>query len=388
MRRAETQSNRLYSLVGEIVVAIQFHDITRQQIEHIVQSLEEIALILDTDVNNESASPENQGKALVKIYTLLTLQTEQINQVIKEINSSCSKIKQSFIEIDHEVQRLVNDMVELCQNTESSGRNINPFQQLTSGLYQLDKIMTQAKEMEEMIDYNLKQSAETAQSMAGQLAQMKDISTDLHIKAINALIMSKRLGANGKTLSVLAEDVTEVSLESNEFVVDVVEILNAIEGLATNFSSIAAQDEAGIKNNPSGIKQLSGNDMISVVYADYLAKSKLSIERSRDLKNKLNTLETDIDFLNKIESTLSNQKDEIYQMMEGISPFITEKSMADDELEHLGNRYTMEIERGIHKKALGIEKSPHNEHGNSDSKKPDLPIKNEADYIADNVELF
>lgn len=385
---AEKHSKNLYTLVGEIVVAIQFHDITRQQIEHIVQSLGEIKPILNTDRFSESALSENQDNTLAKAYSIWALQAEQINQVIKEINSSYNKIRQSFIEIDNEIQNLVNEMIDLCQNTGNSGININPFQQLTSGLYQLDKIMTQAKEMAEMIDYNLKQSAETAQSMAGQLTQMNDISNDLHIKAINALIMSKRLGSNGKTLSVLAEDVTEVSLESNEFVLDVVEILKAIEELSANSSNITVQDEVSTKDTPSGIPKLSANDMISAVYADYLAKSKLSVEKSKDLKNKIVLLEADIEFLNKIENSLICQKEEIYKMMESISPFITKENLTYDEMEHLGNRYTMEIERGIHNKILGKDISPKNDICGSDSKISNSVEEDKDGYIADNVELF
>jgi methyl-accepting chemotaxis protein len=125
--------------------------------------------------------------------------------------------------------------------------------------------MSQGKEIAEMIDSNLKQSAETAHHMAGQLNQMNDISSNLHINAINALIMSKRLGSNGKTLSVLAEDVTEVSLESNEFVLDVVEILKAIEDLSSNFSGVSIQEEAGNDNSAIEATPSSGIDMIADV---------------------------------------------------------------------------------------------------------------------------
>jgi methyl-accepting chemotaxis protein len=72
MKHAETHSKKLYSLVGEIVVAIQFHDITRQQIEHIIQSLGEIGPLLRADKNNETASSENHGYNLSKVFSILT----------------------------------------------------------------------------------------------------------------------------------------------------------------------------------------------------------------------------------------------------------------------------------------------------------------------------
>ena len=217
-------------MVGEVVVAIQFHDISRQQIEHIVQTLDEIRTFFSKGKSGEYIYDETQGDSLAKAYAVLSLQVEQMNQVIKEINSAHKKIKKSFNDIGNEVDVLVDEMMGLSKNTDNSYYEETPFEQLISGLNQLDHILTQGKDMAGMIDHNLRRSAEIAENLASHLTQMEDISMDLHIKAINALIMSKRLGTEGKTLSVLAEDVTEVSTDSNEFVFDVVDILKAIRG--------------------------------------------------------------------------------------------------------------------------------------------------------------
>ena len=56
MRSAEIHSKKISSLVGEVVVAIQFHDIARQQIDHIVQTLEEIVNFFNEDINGTRSS--------------------------------------------------------------------------------------------------------------------------------------------------------------------------------------------------------------------------------------------------------------------------------------------------------------------------------------------
>lgn len=388
MCRSEDHSKKISSLVGEVVVAIQFHDIARQQIEHIVQTLEEVGTFLKEDSIDGSASTEILTKSLVKAYAVLSLQDEQINQVIKEINSAYKKIKGSFNEIGNEVDVLVSEMAGLSETTDSYNHSGTPFENLISGLNQLESILTQGKEMAGIIDQNLRQSAETAENLARRLTQMEDISMDLHIKAINALIMSKRLGTEGKTLSVLAEDVTEVSMDSNEFVLDVVEILKAIGDLATTLSCLSNVEEHDPGMDGTGQLNLStGADMITVVYDDFLGRSVRSVAESKELRSRIIHLEAELEFLREIEDTLSFQQGNISKIMENIIPFIPEKQQIADELDHLRERYTMEIERGIHNRAVKKVSSSQDSTDTIFNDDADTE-RTDENYLGDNIELF
>ncbi len=383
MRRSGIYSKKISSLVGDIVIAIQFHDIVRQQIEHIVQTLEEISAFFHEDSNG------TQTDSLTKAYKVLSLQTEQISQVILEINDAYKKTKKSFHEIGDEVDAMVREMIDLRENTEGIHCTGDPFEQLISGLDQLETIITQGREMAKEIEHNLSESAETAKGLASHLTRMEGISMDLHIKAINALIMSRRLGSEGRTLSVLAEDVTEVSLDSNEFVLNVVEILKAIEGLTVNLSCLPAGEENNMGDDaPDELNLSSGIDLITAVYQDFLDKSSQSVERSKDLKNKIINLESELEFLKDIGLTLSSQQDTIDKIIKSITPFIQEEKMMDGELEHLKERYTMEIERGVHNKAVKNESASENSFGNYDSDEIADGENADDSYLGDNIELF
>ena len=389
MRRAEIHSKKISSQVGEVVVAIQFHDIARQQIEHVVEALEEIRTFFKKESRDLQNSNSDQSKSFLKAYSVLALQFEQIDQVIKEIHDAHKKIQRSFHEIGNEVDVLVSGMMGLSENTDSTRDKENPFEQLISGLAQLEKIMAQGKEMAGMIDYNLRQSAGTAENLASHLTEMEDISMDLHIKAINALIMSKRLGAEGKTLSVLAEDVTEVSLDSNEFVLDVVEILKAIGSLATNLSCLSTEEDNFINDGNTHHTNLSNSvEMISDVYDDFLRRSRQSVEESQKLRNKIFHLESELDFLERMENILLSQQDNIKQIIKNIIPFLPENEIASHDLEHLNEIYTMEVERGIHNKTLRKEVAPLKTVKKNNIKKTEPSEKIEEDYLGDNIDLF
>ncbi len=389
MRRAEIHSKKISSLVGEVVVAIQFHDIVRQQIEHVVETLKEVSSFFIEDTDGESISNENQTVSLAKAYSILSLQAEQINQVTREIHDAHNKIQRSFHEIGNEVESLVNGMIDLSENTDGTQYTGNPFEQLISGLNQLDKIISQGREMAGMIDRNLRQSAASAENLAGHLTEMEDIGMDLHIKAINALIMSKRLGAEGKTLSVLAEDVTAVSLDSNDFVLDVVEILKAIGELTANLKHLSEEKDDHLHDDEMHKDNLSNSvDMISAVYNDFMQKSSLSVEQSKLLRAKIFHLESELEFLRSMEDTLSSQRKNINKIIEKITPYIPEDSITGSDLEHLSERYTMEIERGIHNKALKKDSASSESQKDADSENINAPENNEEDYLGDNIDLF
>ena len=387
MKRSETHAKKISSLVGEVVVAIQFHDIVRQQIEHIVQSLDEIKAFFNESSNGEYISDENRISSLAKAFIILSLQVEQLNQVTKEIDSAYKKIKRAFSEIGDEVDILVTDLIGFSGSNNNSNHTGTPFDQLISGLYQLEDILTQGREMAKMIDSNLRQSAETAESLTSHLTQMEDISMDLHIKAINALIMSKRLGNEGKTLSILAEDVTEVSMDSNEFVLDVVEILKVIRGLSTKLSFLSDEKGDYLNGDLNHHSLSAGINTIKDIYDDFLDKSLRSMEQSKGLRSKIIQLEPELEFLKEIENILSLEQSNINKIIESIEPHIPEDQRIDGELEHLSDRYTMNIERGIHDKVL--------KKGTGERENLDTTVSNNEDGdkvdendFGENIELF
>ncbi len=386
MSRAETHSKKISSLVGDIVMAIQFQDIIRQQIEHVLETLDEIDTFFRDDEENHDETGEQHKNALWKAYMVLRIQADQLAQVINEINEARNNIKDSFMQIGNEVHELVSDVRELNMGNGSS-RGENPFTLLISGLKQLNEIIVKGKEMAESIESNLKESAESASSLADHLAQMEDISMDLHIKAVNALIMSKRLGTEGKTLSVLAEDVTEVSLNSNTFVLDVVEILKSIRELATTISHDSS-DESSDADAVSQISLSDGIEMIADIYREFISNSEDSARNSENLKDRILQLEPELGFLNTIENTLEEQLKNIRHIMDYLTPYLPEESEFNEDIAHITDRYTMEIERGVYSRAFNEEETS-DEHPEAEYTGEDN-IQEEAsdDDLGDNIELF
>ena len=106
------------------------------------------------------------------------------------------------------------------------------------------------------------------------------------------------------------------------------------------------------------------------------------------LKNKISRLESELEFLEKMEKTLFSQQSSMKKIMEDLIPFISKDNTVSYDFEDVKKRYTMEVERGIHNKTLKKESSPSKTGKYNSSKKINVPDKIEEDYLGDNVDLF
>lgn len=391
LRRSEIHSKNISNLVGDIVMAIQFHDIARQQLEHIIQALMDIENLCNEEISGIDESGD-LSNVLNHIHSILSLQTKQIRQVIEEIEGAREKTTRSFDEVGQEVEALVAGIAPLGSDTTQDDNHANAFRALITGLGHMDLIMTQGNELAEKIDDALKHSSQIVSRLSGYLDRMEDMGTNLHIKAINALIMSNRLGESGGAFSVLAQDVTVVSKESNEFVSSVVDILNSIGDLANDLKQLSVGEE--ISSNGTGSHSLSGIiHNISGIYDHFNEDSSLSFERTMALKEEILNIKSNLVFLDEIKDDLTRYLHKVEDIINILKPFSTaEEKKEDHRFEDIAGRYTMESERAVHEVALkgesdstGITKdnnTPPKGSPGTDKKEKDI------DDLGDNVELF
>ncbi|RPI75717.1 MAG: hypothetical protein EHM45_14540, partial [Desulfobacteraceae bacterium] len=98
LEKAGEISREISRQVGEIVVSIQFHDITRQQIEHIADALKDAETLLH-DSGALNAAKAGRSQIMSKAYSILLLQLEQLKLVIAEIDNAHQKAETAFEKI-------------------------------------------------------------------------------------------------------------------------------------------------------------------------------------------------------------------------------------------------------------------------------------------------
>jgi len=353
LQRSEAHSQRISGLVGEIVTAIQFHDIARQQIEHVIEALQD----MKKTINEKGISGDNgeeRSILLGKAHSILRLQALQVEQIIFEIKEAHRKITGAFEKIGNEIEVLVDDVSRMGLGGLGGGNQDSAFSLLLSGFERLDEIMKNGEAMKEEIDETMKRTKTSASNLSDYLSLIEDVSTELHIKSINALIMSKKLGRSGFTLSVLAQYVTEVSKGSDEFVREVIDILKSIQASARDLSLVSSKrGEVTRHEEGMGASLGDGISYISGSYDRFLKNMDLSRNHSMTLKRKITEVGSGLAFLDEMKCSLEKCQKQMGDLIDKLSPFASGDQKAVEDLAGVQSRYTMEIERGIHQRSIG-----------------------------------
>lgn len=413
LHRTHERAKAISKRVDDVVVSIQYHDIIRQQIEHIESALKDLTEMAES-LDGKKKKSEIILKA-ARMYRILKLQIKQLKEVIREIEATYANCENAFFNLTDDISHLVEE-VELIdvqgeQNAPCDRRFgvEQSFTNLKSGLTELLHLIEEGDGLEERIRSQAGSAYETSALLSEHIGKVRGISMELHLKALNAIIKSAHLGEEGRTLEVLAQEVNKLSRQSNGFVSEVVDILELSNRCAKAMTdeldhdhysgtdkenkpllpeksdetskalsqNLPLKPERDLKQggslldgkNIEKIKPVDGQNTrmsgaeqkleqgiiaITNAYDKFTRDSKKAIHRSQELKNMIEDSRKSLVFLKGLTDTMH----EICDQMEALTKLFTftEKHRLSNDLEELHKlkeRYTMKLEREIHDEHMG-----------------------------------
>ena len=357
LKDASAHSKEISSQVEKIVMAIQFHDITRQQVEHVIESLREVEKLCAGKTS--IAEPKtDKNDALNRAYSILRLQALQLKETRSEIDAAYRQIMSAFEVIGSEVGRLVADASGFGQNKADGDVTKDPFAILKSALLRLNPLLGQGRDLRNRMQQRAVQASETSSRLSRYVEQVRGISNGLHLKALNAIVKTAHLNGRGRTLEVLAQEVNILSDQSSEFVPDVVDLLDTISVLARELmgGSLEVTGEGTrVAQAAGGEAKMSidaGIQDISSVYDLFREDSSAALECSQTLQAAISQTRSGLCFLPELTDQLAAYTDELEKMVESLSPYVDRKRMTQEEIDEFIQKYTMESERAVHKQII------------------------------------
>ena len=113
-RHIESGTREIASTIGDIVMSLQFHDITRQQIEHVKEAL-------GTVISRIREEGHAMSEKALFVREVCSLQAAQLSQSRDELTDAVHKIIRNL----HDISRSVNDILRETRNaavtSETSG---------------------------------------------------------------------------------------------------------------------------------------------------------------------------------------------------------------------------------------------------------------------------
>ncbi len=211
--------------LGEVVAALQFQDITRQQIEHVQAALKQGVRDL-----------EGQG-GLRRLGGLVDLQRAQLVGTASMFRSSVEQIRGNLQSIAREASGMAQEAENLLGLTDREGKSI--FLELESSLSEVLRVLADCTAAERIRAGGMKHLEETIGQMNGIAEVIQGITIRIGRIAVNATIRATHIGSAGAALSAVAE---------------------AIEKLAADSSVFAEEVSCSVERMTSGVEDNSGHD--------------------------------------------------------------------------------------------------------------------------------
>ena len=222
--------------LGAVATSIQFHDITRQQIEHVTGALQ--GLLREAQQGEISSSAAN----------LVKLQRRQLESAAAAFAHSTEKIDRDLESISERVGEMA--AASHCLHSIDHGERGSFFDGMQRRFAGIARAVSELHSLEHATRATVADLRETGRGLGDAVNEVRSIESRLGLISINAAISAHRLGARGKALEVIADAIRELKDESASRSGDARE---ALESIRTVLLRLGGNDAPGAADNAGSI---------------------------------------------------------------------------------------------------------------------------------------
>ncbi|PKN17407.1 MAG: hypothetical protein CVU71_16685 [Deltaproteobacteria bacterium HGW-Deltaproteobacteria-6] len=376
--------------VGEVVQSLQFHDITRQRVDHTREALACLPGKLDK-WRKEKGVSSGVCRKMDLIAGTFDLQAAQLQSADHDLSSAVERMMQSLRFVAKDAADISGKIISFTG--QDGGRKDAFLVQMEKDVNALADSAGDVARIKQDLTAAMSALSQTAMGMSVFVKDMEKIGIEMQRLALNARVHAAHLGFEGATLGVLAESIHQLSQETSLMVQ---KIMSDLQTVVENARELA------------GMAGTGGSDQLAQVHEDFLTMlgplKKIELEIAAllpDIEQSGVLLAGDIGHLlggihvhEKISSALTKVaaylNAAVNKMMTGGG-----KRPAREKngfLEDLSKKYTMHSERATHlASAAGYVEKSNPVMAARMEKVPPAAKQGGAgggDDLGDNVELF
>ena len=387
-------SDKISNSIGEVVSSMQFHDITRQKIEHVEEAFEEVCHKLTEDLENEQGANDPQQR-VSSMRSILRLQLGQLISARSEIKEAISNIEDNLKRVAGNASEMSEEIKKVAGSTEKDGSS--SLSDIESGIATVTSSLFENIEAGKEFSGAIGTVADTVDKMSVFLSDIQEIGTEIELVALNAGIKAFRTGEEGAALTVLAESIQRLSSDARQRTNVVFDILKQItasaEDLKKGLGCEGDEDNQKIEN--------MANDLETMVRSLNKVSSEV-VSLLTGMNEDVEGLAVNIDeavsgitvhkFFENVLNKVISRLEKLVSDSERIVPVVSEEE-ENSVLGKFENNYTMDSERAVHQSFLKKEKAgaplPEPDNGTPFVDIEEVPDNMSGeDDLGDNVELF
>jgi methyl-accepting chemotaxis protein len=208
----------------ELIVSVQFHDITRQQIEHVIEALRRICPESNGEVGG--ASCDRSG-----ISSVLIIQSSQLADAGEKFAASAETVAETLDESATNILEMAEESSKLSGLSEDKTNSF--FLEMEQGCSAILASLGHCATVEAATQVSGSGLAETIRQMLACVEEIRSIEAQMKRMALNAIIRAAQIGAPGAALGVVADSLRQGAYESGKRTKSLFESLHAMSEAAT-----------------------------------------------------------------------------------------------------------------------------------------------------------
>lgn len=378
--RAADVAQEVTADTGTVVSSMQFHDITRQQIEHVSEALEKL-------FQHTCAQPELDDKAacesqIAEVGDICELQTAQLRHATSQLNQATMTILESLQDIGAKQSQISQELQQaLLGNSGSVETSL--LDTMQQDMQRVTAILQRCADADQKLIQAMGDVTGTIGQIASFVSDIEAVGSEIDLIALNAQIKAAHTGPQGAALGVLAEAIKRLSLEAVIQTEAVSNILRAINDTTSHLN-----DQNGLDVNASGDRVTAMEQESRQIITGLGHTNRLLRDRLTSLADMVESLEADIvatttgfhvhEQSSKMAEQAETTLEQIYTEARQLIPASNEFR---NNLRHMEQRYTMESERLIHEMLAA-------RHGVQLTLKREEAGTSGGSEYGDNVDLF
>ena len=398
--------------IGGIVSSMQFHDITRQRIEHVQQALAGLDPHERSEGNGTQQKvggflsgfgrirPKETGENLRLVGDVSDLQIAQLHYAREELVSAVNNILDNLSAMSDLVAEMARETFKMAGAADETG------QSFLNGVEAGFSSVASAIEAYGEANRELSLATGSVGSMLGQMSahtgNIEAIGEKIKLIALNAIIKVCHIGEEGATLGVLAEAVHQLSVETRQRTETASESLRSITSASESLCAAVnadGKDKGCVASVGDTLKtQLQALQKVNQGIVSLLKQMNLDgCSLSGDIRKTID----EVHVHRRVDQVIGN----VVSGLGEIVAYSRSKGPAEDQadraerMEALEATYTMQGEREVHHSLFELKTNPV-EKPNGDAVTPLMadgmenektgsePDKADQEDLGDNFELF
>ena len=341
--------------ISSVVQSMQFHDIFRQQVEHVIAGLEGLLPVLAVD--NHPSRPENDKDRQAMISRtgdVCELQEAQLQYAAAALFDAVTSILESLRTIGAKQKETAGNVVAQTggrrKKVPAGATDTSFIAEVSRQMQVITGLLSVSGTNNQKMAGTMQEVAGTVRQITGFVADIENIGRDIIQIALNARIKAASTGEEGASLSVLAEEIGQMSNEAVQRTDLITTTLTEIHGTTDLLATETRTNQENLSTRLTGIEQelhsiLSGLDTIGGELVIMLAGIS---DQVAFLSAGIESITDRIDVHERTKSMADQVLAQLREIIRESRRLHPASAAFKEDLRQMAQQYTMESERRIH----------------------------------------